>query len=449
MLNKEVPSSQPSRVDVAKVIDEASFGGFHLRTALLLFAIMLLDGFDTQIIAFVAPAIGKELHIPPTSFGIIFSAGLFGAACGAFVLGRLADRIGRRVVLLACIFGFALATLACAYAKSYELLVALRVLGGIGLGGAMPNLFALASEYSPAKYRITVVTMTLWGIPLGGVLGGFLTAALIQDFGWPIAFWIGGVVPLFLLLIFYFVVPESVRFLTLQGRSPEVVARTLNKIVSGNQFAPTDKFVLQETKVSSARISDLFSREFRAGTVLLSLTLFFSFVIVFLLTSWIPLVLTNSGLPIERAVMGTVVFNISGIVGSLIVSWIVQRVNPLPIICGGYFIGACAVVAIGLVPAQATPLMICIFLGGFFIVGVHLSIVGYIAAFYPTQIRATGIGFTQSISRIGSFIGPMLGGLLISFNLSHDHLFQWIALPSVIAAITVFALEKSQSGKVA
>jgi AAHS family 4-hydroxybenzoate transporter-like MFS transporter len=434
-------------IDVAKVIDEAQFGAFQIRIASLLFAVMLLDGFDTQVIAFVAPAIGQELSIAPSSFGVIFSAGLLGAACGAFFLGRLADRVGRRIVLLACILEFSLLTLACAFARSYEWLVVLRFAAGIGLGGAMPNLFALASEYAPEKYRIALVTVTLWGIPLGGVLGGFLTAVLIRQYGWPIAFWVGGLTPLALLPLFYFVLPESIRFLTLAKRSPDIIARTLTKLSPGQQFTAQDNFVLLETQISASRISDLFSRNLRNGTVLLSLALFSSFVIVYLLTNWIPSVLAKSGLPIEKAVMGTVIFNIAGIIGSIIVSWIVQRVRPLPIICFGYFVGTLAVVSIGLVPAETTPLMIAIFFSGFFIIGVHLSIVGYIAAFYPTQIRATGIGFTQSVSRIGSFVGPLLGGLLISLSLAQGQLFQFIAIPSFLAAVLVLLLEGSQRAR--
>lgn len=161
-----------NRVDLSRAINDAPIGAFQWRLILLLFLVAMLDGFDTQLIAFVAPAISAEWGMPLSSFGPIFSAGLLGTVFGAVLFGSLGDKYGRRLLILIAIVEFSVFTLACAFANSGAMLMSLRFLAGLGLGGAVPNFLALASEYAPDRKRTTMVTITMCGFPLGAVIGG-------------------------------------------------------------------------------------------------------------------------------------------------------------------------------------------------------------------------------------------------------------------------------------
>jgi AAHS family 4-hydroxybenzoate transporter-like MFS transporter len=222
--------SGTSPVDVAEFIDRQPVGGFQIRLLLTCAAVLFLDGFDTQAIGYVAPALAKDLGLSRSVLGPVFSAGLFGLMIGALLFGPLADRVGRRKIIIFSTLAFGIGALATAFVRDLNTLLAIRFLTGLGLGGAMPNAIAMTSEFNPRRRRATMVMVMFCGFSVGAALGGLLAAAIIPYFGWRSVFVVGGVAPLLLVPILALRLPESVRFLALTGRANERVAELLGLI---------------------------------------------------------------------------------------------------------------------------------------------------------------------------------------------------------------------------
>src|ERR1700704_1783842 len=219
--------SDVSSIDVAAFIDAQPVGGFQIRLLLTCAAVLFLDGFDTQAIGYVAPALAKEWGLTKGALGPVFSAGLFGLMIGALIFGPLADRIGRKKIIILSSLAFGIGTLATAFITDVNTLLVIRFLTGLGLGGAMRTAVAMTSEFSPHRRRATMVMVMFCGFSVGAALGGLLAAALIPQFGWRSVFVVGGAAPLLLVPILALRLPESVRFLALTGRSNARVAELL------------------------------------------------------------------------------------------------------------------------------------------------------------------------------------------------------------------------------
>lgn len=426
-------------VDVSAVIDRSAIGWFQYRVFFVLMLIMLCDGFDTQSVAYVAPSLVAEWHLPPGTLGPVFASVLLGAMLGSFLFGTIADRIGRRHTLALCTAAFGALNFASAYTTSIESFTILRFLCGVGLGGAIPNVTALIAEYAPLRKRATLVATTWCGFALGAVLGGLVSVGLIAKYGWMSVFVVGGILPLLILPLIITAIPDSIKFLILANENGAAVTAILRKIAPNEQFDAGSLFVLQEKPQGRGRVSALFKDGRAAGSICLCLAFALSLTLVYLLISWIPLLLRQAGLPLQHALMGTVIFNLAGIAGSIACTQLIDRkvVRPIPILMGAYFIGAIAVFSIGLVQYSLLPIMATIFLSGFFIIGVQLSLNAYITDFYPTAIRGTGVGWSQVFGRSGSLLGPVIGGILVARGTTPDALFQISSAAPFLAGVSL------------
>jgi MFS transporter, AAHS family, 4-hydroxybenzoate transporter len=430
---------QPSPVDVAAIIDGTIIGPYQRRVFALCFLVSALDGFDTQSIAFVAPSISAEWNLAVASFGPIFSATLLGSVIGASVVGRLADRYGRRIFTVLTVALFGIATLACAFCQDASQLLAFRLVAGLGLGGALPNFLALAAEYAPLRMRSRIVVMTMWGFPLGAVLGGALSTVLIRSFGWTSVFILGGALPLLLIGVLLHTLPESIRFLALQTARHEALRRLLMRLLPGRTFPEGQAFYVAEASVQSrGGYRMLFAQGRAAQTVLLSVAMFMSLLLTYLLINWMPLLLKQSGMATDSAVLGAVVLNLSGIIGSYVFSRRMDRSRrPIPLMVIAYVASACAVAAIGVVGSSVGPVMGSIFLAGFLLIGIQMTMSAFVANSYPTSLRGTGIGWNQGVGRLGSLLGPLIGGVLLGLGLSPAQLLQVSSLPALLAALAL------------
>ena len=436
-----------TKVDVAAFINDSEISRFQYIIFTLCISIMMCDGFDTQALAYVAPSIASEWKLSPGIFGPVFAAVLLGSMVGAFAFGYLADRFGRKRTLVLCMILFGALNIGSAYATSIESFTLLRFLCGIGLGGVIPNVMALVSEYAPARRRATLVAITWCGFSLGAVLGGLISVPLISHFGWKSVFVFGGILPLCLVAIVVFALPESIKFLILaRGKGVELVA-VLRKLNPGRHFDDSSAFVLDEPRLGRGSISALFRDGLAIGSVFLCLAFFMSLMLVYLFINWIPLLLRQAGLPLQDAMMGTIIFNLSGIFGSVFCTQFIDRkiLPPVLILIFAYFVGAAAVFAIGFAGTSFWPIMGTIFLGGFFIIGAQLSLNAHITNYYPTAIRGTGVGWSQVVGRTGSLLGPLTGGALVSQGMSPSQLFQVSSIAPLLACACLLVFMKFSS----
>jgi MFS transporter, AAHS family, 4-hydroxybenzoate transporter len=301
-----------SHRDLAAALDARPIGALQWRVLALCTLVILLDGFDVQAIAFTAPAIARDWRLAPGSLGPVFAAGLVGMAAGALAIGPLGDRYGRRAALLGSVLAFGVFTLATAFARGVPELIALRVLTGLGLGGALPNATALMTEYAPARRRALAIAVIFLGIPLGGMLGGVVANALVPRWGWPAVFILGGAAPLVLLPVLALALPESVRFLLLAPERWRAAGRALAALgLPGTpaQYAPRD------LPAPGAPVRRLFEGGRTADTLKVWGVFFFNLMAVYFLISWIPTLLVEAGHGLRRATQTSVLLNLGGAVG--------------------------------------------------------------------------------------------------------------------------------------
>ncbi|GAC1505932.1 MAG: hypothetical protein NVS2B1_15600 [Bradyrhizobium sp.] len=288
-------------IDVADFIDQQPVGAFQIKLLATCASVLFLDGFDTQAIGYVAPALAKEWGLTKGALGPVFSAGLFGLMIGALVFGPLADRIGRKKIIILSTLAFGIGSLATAFVQDVNALLAIRFLTGLGLGGAMPNAVAMTSEFNPRRRRATMVMIMFCGFSVGAALGGLLAAALIPQFGWRSVFVVGGVAPLLLVPILSLRLPESVRFLALTGRAHQRVAELLATINPNAAFAPGTQFVIHEPELRGIPVQHLL-RDGRAPvTLLLWVVFFMSLLDLYFLSNWLPTVLNDLGASVSSA----------------------------------------------------------------------------------------------------------------------------------------------------
>jgi AAHS family 4-hydroxybenzoate transporter-like MFS transporter len=428
------------RIDAIDIINNAKLSRFQWRLFALLFAFTLCEGFDTQCIAFVAPAISKDWALSPAALGSLFSAGFVGTAIGAVAFGILSDRIGRRMPLIMTTAVFAIATGACAIATSYNALFAYRLLAGVGLGGAMCCALALASEYAPERIRATVVAVCLWGFPVGAFLGGVFAGDLITFYGWPSIFYLGAVLPLLLLPVLLVLLPESIRCLILGGAANgPLVAQLLARIDPDRGLSGTDQFYLAEPITSRGSTAALFRDGLGIGTSLLWVACFCSCILIYCLINWIPYVLNQAGNSIRVAAFGTGIFNFAGIAGSYLISRLMRR-RPLRAIAAAYVVGAVAVGLIGVASHEGPLALVIISIAGFFAIGAQISLTAFAFNYYPTSLRSTGGGWYQAISRVGSIAGPMIGGAVLAATGQPTQMFLVCAIPALAAGLTLLVL---------
>jgi len=430
-----------SPVDVAEYIDAQPVGGFQIKLLLTCAAVLFLDGFDTTAIGYIAPVLAREWGVGKGALGPVFSAGLFGLMIGALIFGPLADRVGRKKIIILSTVTFGIGALVTAFVQDVNTLFAIRFLTGLGLGGAMPNGIALTSEFSPRRRRATMVMIMFVGFSIGAALGGLLAAALIPQFGWRSVFIVGGVAPLLLAPILALRLPESVRFLALTGRADARVARLLGLINPNAGFAPATRFVVNEPELAGIPVKHLFRDGRTLTTLLLWIVFFMSLLDIYFLSNWLPTVLNDLGASVSEAAAIGSMLQVGGVVGTFALGSIIDRFSfrALALV---YFIAVFAVGAIGQLGHSVTFVTMAIFAAGFCIVGGQIAANALAAGFYPTAVRATGVGWALGVGRVGSIVGPLVGGVLLTMKWSAGEVFAAAAAAALCAALAAYSLSR-------
>lgn len=433
-----------SAVDIKQWIDERPVSAFQWMILLLCFLIVTFDGLDAAIMGFIAPAVIQDWSISRAAFGPIMAAAMVGLAVGALISGPYSDRLGRRRVLLWSVAGFGLFSLLCAFARTPTELAALRFLTGLGLGAAMPNCTTLLSEYIPQRLRGLLITLMFMGFGLGSASGGFVSAWMVPQFGWHAVLMLGGVLPLLLLPILYFLLPESVDLMINRGFARQRIMVVLRRM--GGQFANDVQFVTATSPVqakSTSKIRQLFTPRYRARTLSLWCTYFMGLVVIYLLTGWMPTLIKDAGVSLERAAIVTAMFQFGGLIGIVLVGAAMDRLNPKAVIALAYIGGALCIFALGFVEAGTTALGVLVFAAGFCINGAQTGLNAFAPGQYPTDFRATGVSWMLGIGRFGGILASFSGGALLSLGLPMHVVFAVLGVPALLAAIAILAGPKA------
>jgi AAHS family 4-hydroxybenzoate transporter-like MFS transporter len=435
-----------SPIDVAGYIDQQPVGSFQFKLLLTCAAVLFLDGFDTTAIGYVAPSLAKEWGLTKAALGPVFSAGLFGLMIGALTLGPLADRVGRKKIIIFSTLAFGIGTLVTAFIQDVNTLLVIRFLTGLGLGGAMPNTVAMTSEFNPHRRRATMVMIMFCGFSLGAALGGLLAAALIPQFGWRSVFVVGGAAPLMLVPILALRLPESVRFLALTGQANARVAELLAAINPKGMFAPGTQFVVHEPALAGMPVLHLFRDGRTLVTVLLWVVFFMSLLDLYFLANWLPTVLNDLGASVSTAALIGSMLQVGGVVGTFALGSVIDRFSfrALALV---YFIAVFAIGAIGQLGHSIVFVTMAIFAAGFCTVGGQIAANALAAGFYPTSVRSTGVGWALGIGRVGSIIGPLVGGALMTAKWSTGSVFMAAASAAFCAALAAFSLSRLAGSK--
>ncbi len=429
-------------IDVAATIDAQRIGGFQLRVFLLCAAVLFVDGFDVQGITYVAPAISQDWKLARGALGPTFSAGLFGVMLGAILLAPLADRIGRRRVIVWSCVAFGIGTLATVGVGSLTELLVVRFLTGVGLGSALPNAIALASEYAPKPRRATVVTFVGSGISLGAIGSGIAAAQLIAPYGWRAVFIVGGVLPLLLAAALWLGLPESLRFAALLPGHQAEARRLLAKLTRGTPLGEDVRVVSGDTQGGRATLADLFKEQRVATTVLLWIAFFMSLLNVYLAINWLPTSLTSSGFTVTEAAVMTTFYHVGGVVGTYVLGLAMDKLGAhrmqifamLVSVAGLYVFATLA----GMTQWETTAVLM---LAGFGVVGGQVGVNALASMTYPVAMRSTGLGWALGVGRVGSIVGPTIGGLMLASAHDPRSVYLVCIAPSVVGIAAVALLK--------
>jgi AAHS family 4-hydroxybenzoate transporter-like MFS transporter len=421
-------------LDIRAFIDDRPVGRYQVLVATVCGLIVFIDGFDAQAMGYVAPALSADLDIPRRILGTVISSGLVGMMIGALSSGPIADRIGRKPVLVAAALIFGVGSLLTATARSVEWLVFFRVLTGLGMGGAMPNAIALTSEFMPRRSRATAVTTMFCGFSLGAAIGGMLAAFLIPRFGWQSVFIVGGVAPLVIGLLALVLLPDSIRFLVVKGGQQARAKKYLALIAPGvaipDELSPGAD---EHGAGSGLLVQQLFANGRGAATLLIWVVYFMTLLNLFFLNSWLPTVISDVGIPVSTAIILTSLFQVGGTAGALVFGRIIDRGGTFSLLSGCYLFAAVFIFAIGVAGNSIALLAIVIFAAGFGLIGGQTASNALTAEFYPTRMRSTGVGWALGIGRVGSIVGPILGGQLITLGTGTREVFWFAAIPALVA----------------
>jgi AAHS family 4-hydroxybenzoate transporter-like MFS transporter len=425
-------------IDVAGLIDRQKIGRFQLRIVSLCFLILIFDGFDAQVIGFVAPALLGALELERTMLAPIFTAGLVGYGCGSIVFGTLADRFGRKPLLVISTLFFGFFTLLKATATSFEMLLLWQFVAGLGIAGATPNAVALISEYSPSRLRATLTTAALSGFLIGSSVGGVISAFVIPAYGWQSVFYIGGIAPLLMIPVVIIGVPESARFLILRRASPLRIGKILRRIVPALEVDEGAKFVIPEL-AKGFSVAELFRGGRATTTILLWITMFMTLLVTYFLLSWLPVLISSAGLSLQQSVLATTMFPVGGVLGALLWGRLVDRYWPPTILAFAYAAFAICTASVGPSSASFVALVVVLFGAGVG-AGGQMATNAFGGVVYPTPMKATGVGWMLGIGRTGSMIGPLLGGAMLALHWSVTEILLAAAIPAAIAALSAYLI---------
>jgi MFS transporter, AAHS family, 4-hydroxybenzoate transporter len=431
--------SRTSTIDVSEILDKNKISRFQVGVFLICGLCLIMDGFDVQALGYLAPAIIKDWQLAPAQMGPVLSAALFGILVGSFLFSMIADKIGRRPVLIFATFFFAIVTLMTARAHNLSELRTIRFIAGIGLGGIMPNAVALVGEYTPRRLRVLMILVVSNGFNIGAVIGGLVSASMVQNFGWRSVFYVGGAIPLVIGLLMIFGVPESLQFLVLRGAKRARIAACVKRIDKTVRTDESTRFVVREEKREGVTVFRLFADGRAMGTLMLWVVNFMNLLNLYFLSSWLPTIVNASYTLRASQLVGTTL-QIGGVIGTFAFSWLIGRFGFVPVLATAFGTACISLALIGQPALSLALLFAVVFVAGFCIVGGQGAVNALAATFYPTHLRSTGVGAGLGVGRVGAIAGPYVVGVFMGAGWTARQVFYAAAVPALISAVTMISL---------
>jgi MFS transporter, AAHS family, 4-hydroxybenzoate transporter len=394
-------------------VENKSISALQLSTILICFLMNMLDGMDVMVVSYASPNISKDWAISPQSLGIVFSAGLLGMSIGAMFLAPRADKIGRKSMILICNLLMGLSVFATSWSNSVEMLTFFRVISGIGIGGMLASTATLTAENAPTKTKDFWVSFVMSGYPIGAVISGLVAASIIPKYGWQTMFQVAGITTFITLPIVFFFLKESYEFLnnTVSKKNPAVGA--------------------------------LLTEQHKKPTIMLWIAIFMAFASLYFLTTWIPKLASATGLSVELAIYAGTVFNLGAFCGIISQGYFSGKFGLQKTIFSYLILTALLMLVFGFFKGS---ILVLILFGliGFGIQGGFVGMYSLAARLYPTEIRATGVGWAVGAGRIGAIFGPLLGGFLIGAGFSMTTNFMIFAIPTLIGGVATLYISMKE-----
>lgn len=427
-----------------EIIDHAKLKAIHWRVILLSALIIIFDGYDLVIYGVALPKLMQEWAIDPMTAGFLGSLALFGMMFGAIIFGGMSDKLekygfSRKKLIAVCIVIFSGFTVMCGFASNPQEFGIYRFIAGLGLGGVMPNVITLMTEYAPKRLRSTLVSLMFSGYAVGGMCSAILGMWLVPQFGWKIMFMIAGI-PLILLPLIWKLLPESIDYLVRQNKHKEA-AHILEQIDS-NLRIPADMHISlhQENQASSkSPVKDLFTENRGVTTVLFWASVFMALVLVYALGNWLPKLMMEAGYNLSTSLVFLFALNIGGMLGAIFGGFFADKFSLPKVLCTLFVSGAISLLLLSY-NLPTTVLYFCVAVAGAASIGGQILLLAYMSQYYSSNIRATGLGMALGVGRLGAILGPILCGWLLSLNLPVQYNFIALSIPCMIAVISVTAI---------
>jgi AAHS family benzoate transporter-like MFS transporter len=426
-------------INPMKVIDGSRIHSFHIWLVFWLFLVILFDGYDVVIYGAVVPSLIKEWGISDVTAGAIGSYTVMGTAAGAIVFGLLADKLGRKKIILLTIFLFSFFTLLSGFANGPTMFIIFRVIAGIGLGGVMPNVIALTTEFAPKHIRSALVSFVFCGYSVGAIAAALTSRSLLPTVGWEPVFWLAGIPLLFFPLLIK-VIPESVSFLIQTGRVEEA-KRVLAKIDPTINVKEAIELKKPDERAPGSPVIKLFEQKRAISTVMFWISCFSAFILIYSMNTWLPRLMMQAGYDLKSSLTFIAVMQIGAIVGTIVFGRLVDKLGFKKVLVPLFFCGAIALSLIGFTnsPFIAYGLISVI---GAASVGVQNMSNAFVSQYYPTEMRSTALGSTMAFGRMGGIVAPTFVGILLTMNLQPQYNFAAIASAAVLGGFAMLFVQE-------
>ncbi len=410
-------------VNIGRLVDEQRIGRFNILLVCVAALATIIDGYDIFVPGFIAPELVRQWHFPPSALGPMFAWGLGGIVIGSAFFGYVGDRMGRKRAIVLCSLLYGVLSLVSIGTQNLTQFTVLRFLIGLGIGGAIPNAIALVAELTPQRVRPSFVLLLMVGAPTGQLLPGLATLLWVPTYGWHILLVIGGIGPILIALLTQLVLPESIKYLTLQPHRRAELIRLAQRLRPELKIPEGARFFIAEAEVpTDLSPRGLFAQGLAPFTLLIWLCLGAGLLATYFIGNWLPAVLQQAGLPIQVAAGRLAFYAIGGILGGLVMTNLVRQFGVWAIV--GVFVVAVPLVgSIGVSGLGVGGISALTAAAGFCVIAIINGVECVMGLVYPTAIRAKGAGWALGIGRLGALFGPLFGGTLIAMHLSNFEMF--------------------------